>query len=191
MNRLFFAFTVSESCAKSLQLVQDHLPKVGVRWTRNRHFHVTLKFLGEVDLVRQVQAQCAVRDLVSSLKFTPQDLTLHATRVDVFSHESKPAVVVAGIHMPSPFYEFQFEIEAVLEPLGFSRDRKHFKPHVTLARVRSWEHARHAVILNELGRLGIKNTSFQVENIYLFRSHLSKDLPPEYEIVETYPLIFS
>lgn len=191
MNRLFFAFTVSESCAKSLQLVQDHLPKVGVRWTRNRHFHVTLKFLGEVDLVRQVQAQCAVRDLVSSLQFKREDLTLHTTRVDVFSQMDKPAVVVAGIHMPPSFYEFQFEVEAVLEPLSFSRDRKHFKPHVTLARVRSLEHARKAAVLAELDQLGIKNTSFRVDAIHLFRSHFPKDLPPEYEIVETYPLMIS
>lgn len=189
LNRLFLAFDVPESSHRALQLVQRHLPKAGARWTFTRHFHLTLKFLGEVDLVKQVQVQCLVRDLVKSMTFSKEDLELGWTKVGVFHKGEDPSVVWAGVGMSPALYQFQYELDSALAGLGFEIEKRTFRPHVTLARLRSLESYRRREVRAALESLGLQRGRFSVSGVTLYRTLMREDAAPEYEALDVYPFV--
>ena len=187
--RLFFAFTLPDSVERPLQLVQAHLPGSGARWTKTRHFHLTLKFLGEVDLVRQVQAQCACRDLIQKLSLSLDDLKFRLTRVGTFQKNEEPSVVWVGVGMSPALYQFQYELAAALEPLGFAIEKQKFRPHVTLARLRSLQHSQRGRVQQDLRSLGVQHVGFEVLTVDLYRAQIREGEMPVYEVLESYPLL--
>jgi 2'-5' RNA ligase len=85
---------------------------------------VTLAFLGNVDPAK-LPALCAIAG----------PLTPHRLEFDRVEHWSKAKVVVAGCSAtPAPLRELVDQLWGRLDRLGFARDTRPFKPHITLAR---------------------------------------------------------
>lgn len=88
------------------------------------NLHLTLAFLGEVDASRH----SALLSLAGPL--TPCELLFD--RVELWN---KPRVIVAGCSAtPAPMRELVDQLWGCLDRLGFARDPRPFRPHITLAR---------------------------------------------------------
>jgi 2'-5' RNA ligase len=126
MLRLFTAIEIPPDIRQSLTMLRGGLP--GARWIEPESYHLTLRFIGEVDgaMAREIDA------LLLQVRRMPFELTLDG--VEAFGGR-KPRAVYAGVKPSVPLVELQAEQEQLFKRLGFEAERK-FTPHVTLARLR-------------------------------------------------------
>ena len=143
-RRLFYALWPDDGVRRALAAWQRaHLPG-NARPTHVADLHLTLHFLGQVE----ESGLDALQGLGSRLILPPFDMTL-----DHLGCWPRPAVLWVGPQeVPAPLAGFHAQLEEDLGALGFERDSREYRPHVTLARkVRRvpdgvvWEPVRWAV----------------------------------------------
>lgn len=134
--RAFVAIEIPEEGKTFLENILADLrrTRADVKWVRLAGIHITLKFLGQIsrELVDAIE-----RDLTALFaEYSPVELTIR--RLGAFPNLGKPRVVWAGIDDGSgALSSMANKVEAVLEPLGFEREKRKFSPHLTLGRVKS------------------------------------------------------
>ncbi|SRR6266568_3023756 len=124
--RLFVALDIDDAIQQRLddyvRTLQPRLPRV--RFVASSNYHVTLKFLGEV------QSAEPVRERLQKVGVAPFEVTL--ANVGFFPNEHAPRVFWAGINAPL-MPGLARSIDQSLQGLGFPQERE-FHPHLTLAR---------------------------------------------------------
>ncbi len=100
-----------------------------VRITRPGNFHITIRFLGEVEPQRVPELVAAVTPVIN--RFRPFDIV-----VDDIDHFPNPRSHMLAVNVKLDRYleKLFTEIEAVMVQLGFPRDSRFPRPHITLAR---------------------------------------------------------
>jgi 2'-5' RNA ligase len=96
----------------------------------------------------------------------------------VFPNMKKPSVIWCGVHPSSDdLYIFQKSIETILFKLGFPKENRSFKPHLTLARVRRNKKIPEALIryIKQNDNLLFGESTF--DKCVLFKSHLTAEGP--------------
>ena len=101
-----------------------------VRWVDPEHYHVTLKFLGEVREDRMEGVQDALNHVASATV----KLDLAVEGFGAFPTIRRPQVIWVGIE-PSPALRcLKQDVEWALMACGFDRETRAFHPHLTLGR---------------------------------------------------------
>jgi 2'-5' RNA ligase len=126
MPRLFTAIEIPAAIGQSLAMLRGGLP--GAHWIEPESYHVTLRFIGDVDGV--MAREIAV--LLGQVRRAPFEITLDG--VEAFGGR-KPRLVYAAVKPIPALTELQAEHERLCRRLGLEAERK-FTPHVTLARLR-------------------------------------------------------
>jgi RNA 2',3'-cyclic 3'-phosphodiesterase len=104
-----------------------------VRWVKPEHMHLTLKFLGDVDLREMPDVCAAVARAVSPLP--PFNLRIAGT--GAFPNATNPRTVWLGADEGvEEIAELEERIGVALADLGFRREQRRFRPHLTIGRVR-------------------------------------------------------
>lgn len=148
-----------------------------VRWVRPEGLHLTLKFLGEIDEAGARRVGTVLAGLAG--RHGPFPLGFRDT--GVFPGEREPRVLWVGASAGPGLAVFQDELERALEAEGFERDRREFKPHLTLGRVKGPKRIREVVA--ELDkRRGETFGEMTARKVALFESRLRPE-GPEYRIV--------
>ncbi len=133
--RTFLALELDEPIRRAIAASAGRIP-VGdskVRWVDRQNLHVTMKFLGDVPDTDVMDVCRAVEDAAAEL--TPFDF-------DVVGLECTPArgavkMIWAGVRDPAGILAGTFaRLESAMETLGFDIERRAFRPHVTVGRVR-------------------------------------------------------
>ncbi|WP_301663777.1 RNA 2',3'-cyclic phosphodiesterase [Methanoculleus frigidifontis] len=96
------------------------------------NLHITLKFLGEVDPAQIEPIVQALRTIAAD----PFEVTLGCA---VCNPPKRPRVVWCDIMDAGKSAELAARVDAALEPLGFPREKRPFRPHVTLTRVKEFD----------------------------------------------------
>ena len=130
MPRLFTALEIPADIAGTLAMLRGGIP--GARWISPEFYHVTLRFIGDVDyaVARDV---AAALDEVERFGF---ELTLDG--VDQFGN-NKPRAIFATVKANRELIELQAEQERLMKRVGLPPEGRNFRPHVTL--LRNIEHA--------------------------------------------------
>ncbi|HBS06921.1 MAG TPA: RNA 2',3'-cyclic phosphodiesterase [Leptospiraceae bacterium] len=164
-QRIFIALTLPEQIIQDLTDLQSGLPDI--RWNPPEQMHVTLKFLGNVE-----------ESLVESLCSELESLELEAPEVRVsgvgqFAQRKAPPVLWAGLTPEEPLIEMHRAIEAMTGRLGFAREKRPFRPHVTLGRLKRSNPRRLHEYLELHHTFG--SAPFQCTEVILFSSKLTSD----------------
>jgi 2'-5' RNA ligase len=175
--RSFIAIELPDELKLGLTQLQDRL-KSGrqpwVKWVDPYSIHLTLKFLGNIEVDR-------IGAITKVLEAAVQGISpfhLEVKDLGVFPNLRRVQVVWVGISGEADkLVKLQQRIESNLTPLGFTAEARPFTPHLTLARLRN------QVSLDERQRLGqlISSTrleaaySIEVEAINLMRSQLTRE----------------
>ena len=171
--RLFLALELPESVRNLLggfthQWLEEGRSFGRASWVRRENLHATLKFLGEVS-DQQLPLLC------ESLKSVPFEhlLRLWPDRIECLPPNGPVRVIgvglmgeldrLAGIHRA---------IEDVCEPLGFARERRKYRPHVTLARMREFLPSHTRASLARAGAKHLPGPEFEVSEFVLMQSEL-------------------
>ncbi len=176
MARLFTALELPDDVAMRLSFLQSGIQ--GVRWIDRENFHITLRFVGDVE--RPLAAEFA--QLLESVKTGPFEIKLE--NLDVFGG-SKPHCLFAGLERSEPLMALRAEHEKICVRMGLAPDPRKFTPHVTLARFRGIKPEAVAKYLSVHG--GYQSETIKVNRFVLMTSRDSVGGGP-YVTEETYNL---
>jgi RNA 2',3'-cyclic 3'-phosphodiesterase len=128
MPRLFTGLEIPAHIGQELSTYRGGLP--GARWVDPENYHITLRFIGDVD-------HAMARDVFSILgegrRRGPFTITLD--QLASFGGE-RPRAVFARAVPTSDLNDLQAEQERLIRRVGLPPEKRKFTPHVTLARLR-------------------------------------------------------
>jgi RNA 2',3'-cyclic 3'-phosphodiesterase len=176
MPRLFTAIEIPPGVAEALDMLRGGLP--GARWIDRENYHLTLRFIGDVDDVAAREAA----DALAQIKRMSFDL--HFDGLAAFGGR-KPRAVVANVAPTPALLELQAEQERLMRRVGLPPEPRKYTPHVTLARLRTSSSLDVADYLSARGFF--RTAPFPVSRFALFSSRASTGGGP-YVAEATYPL---
>jgi 2'-5' RNA ligase len=128
MPRLFVALDLPEETIDELARLCQGLP--GARWTEPEDFHLTLRFLGEVDLPLFYE----IGEALADVQLPPFELEL--VGLGTFPPRGPATALWVGVRDASVLDPLRRRIDRLLDRLGLPREKRRYVPHVTLARFR-------------------------------------------------------
>src|SRR5260221_10743572 len=161
MPRLFTALEIPFEIGQSLALLRGGLP--GVRWVAPENFHLTLRFIGDIDDTLATE----IANLLDKVERPAFDLQIDG--LDSFGG-NKPRAVVAAVPAVTQLVELRADHERIMQRIGLQPERK-YKPHVTLARLRDTSSRQVAEFLST--RQPFRPSSFPVWRFVLYSSRSS------------------
>jgi len=176
--RLFVAIDLPAEVRARLGGLGAGVP--GARWVDPEQIHLTLRFIGEVDGGAFEDVRLAL-GAVQAQRF---DLMLDG--VGHFGDRRRVRAVWAGVAPDAALDRLAAQIEAALVGAGLESERRKFKAHVTLARLRGAPVSRVADFLanNALFQAG----PIAVDRFQLYSSRLG-NAGPSYSIEASYDLV--
>jgi len=175
--RLFVALAIPPAIVDALSGLCEGVP--GARWSNDDQFHLTLRFIGEVD-------RAAFEEIVHSLGAVEADaFELSLAGVGHYPPRGAPRILWAGARPNPALNALQARVESALVRAGLPPEPRKFSAHITLARVREASLDR---ITAYLARHGLFATEpFPVAEFHLYSSRLSPS-GSHYEIEASFPL---
>lgn len=178
MIRLFIGINLEKQIKEPLSKIQAQVDFTKASWVAPKNIHLTLKFLGwtREDSIGQIKN--AIKSITN--KYKPFEMTVNG--LGAFPTSKKARVLWVGLNGDvSYLVQLQEEIENVLIPFGFKKEKRHYHPHITLARLRIIEDATKAT------EIEIPQRKMTVREIALFQSKLTPK-GAVYSIIENFPL---
>ena len=136
MIRAFVGIRIGPHMAQEISEVQFQLKRslTGIRWVGLENLHFTLKFLGPVQEEKVVPIMNALEQALSAI---PR-FSIVGRGIGVFPDIRKARVLWAGLE-GKPLGPLAVEVETALEPIGFAREKRAFRPHLTIGRWRNFD----------------------------------------------------
>ncbi len=152
--------------------------RASVKWTTPASFHVTLRFLGEVE----VGVVPAIGDALSRAVESVHPFEVVMSGVGCFPNESRARVIWAGVR-GRELTELYERVQEALESVGYPRETRPFHGHVTLGRLRRPADLSQALERTELYEPAV----FEVAEVVLYKSTLTPN-GAVYEALRRAPL---
>jgi 2'-5' RNA ligase len=169
--RAFIAIELPEEVKAFLIDVSSFLKRHGgdVKWVKPEGIHLTLKFLGNVPVELIEKIEYSAKPLFSR----QSAIHLGISGLGVFPTLKRPRVIWAGCQdSERRLPPLVAELEDLLEPLGFAKEKRDFTPHLTLGRVRSNEGISDLISAMKQ-KIDVNGPSFVADHAVLFQSVLS------------------
>lgn len=162
MMRLFVALPLPEMVRARLALLQGGVP--GGRWQEPATFHVTLRFVGEVDEPVAAELDGALARIAAP------GFAIGLDGVGHFGTPRRPESLWVGVARSEPLQFLRDKVDRAAVAAGLEPDDRKYRPHVTLGRLRQAPAERVARWLadNALFMAG----PIAVDRFVLYRSHL-------------------
>jgi RNA 2',3'-cyclic 3'-phosphodiesterase len=153
-----------------------------VKWAVHENLHLTLKFLGKTseDLLPKIA------ELLSEVVLSYKPFCIKIYGAGVFPHRKYPRVIWVGIEDSGLLKKLQEDVENAMTSMGFKKEEREFRPHLTLGRVRSQKEM--ANIIHELDALQTRDFgSADINSIKLMQSEL-RPTGARYSCLQEIPL---
>jgi 2'-5' RNA ligase len=179
--RLFVAVPLPSAVQRLIADIQAELEPLEwpFRWVEPELAHITLKFYGDTN-------PRLVRDLAGKLQWAAgrtEPVTLDTSGVGAFPNTRRPRVTWLGLEGDVLQLERLAEdVDEVSSELGFERESRRFRPHITIGRLRqrSDPPADFEMIVNDLG---LPSSRLPIDRIQLIRSLLAPG-GPSYAVID-------
>ncbi|MGE0844734.1 MAG: RNA 2',3'-cyclic phosphodiesterase [Flavobacteriaceae bacterium] len=127
MPRLFTGIEIPEATRRAISQLRAGVP--GARWIDPENYHLTLRFVGDVDR-RMAQEIAEALDRVERPAF---DISFGS--VGAFGG-NRPHALWAGVRASPELMDLQAEQERLMQRIGLPAEGRKYQPHVTIARLR-------------------------------------------------------
>ena len=163
MMRLFTGLELPSDIALDLNFMQGGI--MGARWIDRENFHITLRFIGDID-------DAMGRDIAEALEDAAiQPFALSIKGIDVFGG-NKPHAIIARLAESPELIRLQASQERICQSVGLEPEGRKFIPHVTLARLRDADQRALRSFIESHALY--HSRSFVVERFVLFSSKPSR-----------------
>lgn len=173
--RLFFGIPLDEEVKGKIFnfLKKQGLFKKNYKWVARENYHITLKFLGEVE-EKYLKELFEIGERVS---YRFKEFTASTGEFSGFPTKKRARVFFLDLKDKSKFKEVFNELERELVKLNFEKESREYHPHITLARIKGFES------LPDLNSLIL---DLKVEGFALYESILRSE-GPLYKILRFFP----
>ena len=172
--RLFFAVElpryIRDAATARAARLRREFPAVRASWPRSENLHLTLKFLGEVEAIRLD----SLHHMATAAAAALAPFTLNIEGAGTFPPRGVARVLWLGVRDDADqLSRLQFRLDKEGVYVGFPRESKPFRPHLTLARLRALQRPKIVAMLSEAHRrTPFGPHPFQVSRFVLMRSEL-------------------
>jgi RNA 2',3'-cyclic 3'-phosphodiesterase len=160
MLRLFVGIALPPELKLRLSLLASGVP--GARWVDPGNYHLTLRFIGEVDEGMASDVDAAL------LHVQAKRFAVALAGVGHFGDR----MLWAGVEKSPPLVHLRDKVESALVRLGLEPEPRRYAPHVTLARLRNANGAKLQEFL--AAHALFRAAPFPVEKFSLVASYLTK-----------------
>ncbi len=178
-RRTFIAIDMPDSIKGYLTSLGD--PSIaGVRWIPRMNFHLTMRFVGDIEAEPMEKLQ----HHLTEVKVSP--FTLNIGKVGFFPTKGPPKVIWAGLGTGHPLlFQLRQQIDDAVLRAGINCEMRDFVPHITIGRCTT----AHPQSLKTLvsTRDNAHGPVFRVNEFSLFESRLSPR-GSQYLEIESFPL---
>ena len=176
MPRLFTGLELPGAVVGQLALLRGGI--VGARWLEPEDYHITLRFIGDID----ARAARDIDDTLSDIR--RPEAPIRFEELSWFGGD-KPRAIVAKVKADPALMDLQAEQERRLRRIGLEPETRKYTPHVTLARLRGASQTAVASYLALRGAL--LADSFTAERFVLYSAREGSGGGP-YVVEAAYPL---
>ena len=180
--RMFVALSIPSKEKKKIHRAAGPLREgdLPVRWVEPENYHITLKFLGDVQIDRVDPLSKALEDIAgSNVAFEAQVRGFGA-----FPTIRRPNVLWLGVTPSAALRCLKHDLERGLVECGFEQEPRGFHPHLTLGRVGRNGGAGVFRGLDDLVAKLDYAGSFRVAKVHLMQSRRSSS-GPRYRVVSS------
>ena len=168
--RAFIAIELPDEISAFIRKIQEGLKSYGfiARWVRPENIHLTLKFLGDINKEDIKKAGDAIIRAASE----NASMSLGAKGIGFFPGVKRSRVIWTGIAgQTRELADLHKTLDGKLETIGFPKEKRPFKGHLTIARIKRKIDARRLIdAMKEFGRFESK--TFIANEVVLFKSEL-------------------
>ena len=176
MPRLFTGLEVPEAVVGQLALMRGGV--VGARWLEPDDYHITLRFVGDID----ARTARDIDEILGDVRRPKAPIRFEG--LSWFGGD-KPRAIVAKVKAEPALMDLQAEQERRLRRIGIEPETRKYTPHLTLARLRG---AGQAVIASYLAERGaLVADSFVAQRFVLYSARAGSGGGP-YVVEVAYPL---
>jgi 2'-5' RNA ligase len=170
-RRLFVAIELPAAVLDEVDVATGGLraAEPELAWTAPRSRHVTMKFLGDVDPERVD----AITRMIDDIARAHRPFSIQLAHLGAFPNFRKARVVWLGVAHEPRFELLQHDLELAAHAIGFEIEGRAFRPHVTLARVKTPLEVDRARGLARAARKVDFTASVDVAEMTLFESTLA------------------
>ncbi|MCK4624986.1 MAG: RNA 2',3'-cyclic phosphodiesterase [Phycisphaerae bacterium] len=173
--RTFLALPLNETIVERLVEVQQSLSSAGarVRWVDGENLHLTIKFLGDVT-DEQLPEVCRVAE-ESARQIEPFEFSV--AQVISIPQAGAMRMVWVGIDEQTGKLNRLHELlEESYAEMGFGKESRSFRPHLTLGRVKSGQNVKQLrAAIDEIAEAEFGIAS--INEMIVFSSQLTPDGP--------------
>ncbi len=175
--RSFISIELPSDLKEILYNIQKQLNNkcAKIKWVAKKNLHLTLKFFSEIPEKKLEK----VKEVLSGIKFKPFKVSLDG--LGFFPSRNYAKVIWIGLKNPEKIINLQGEIELRLNDI-YPKDER-FSAHLTLGRIKVIKDRDE--FLNLLNTVKVPGYEFEIKQIVLMKSTLTKD-GPKYSVIEKF-----
>ncbi|MBA4405744.1 RNA 2',3'-cyclic phosphodiesterase [bacterium] len=166
--RSFIALEIPDASLTTIIKIRDE--KIGkdedVRWEGKEKLHLTLKFLGDINSELIGAYSQTLEKIIGGY----ESLNLSFSEFGVFKRRNEFKILWIGLKNNQKLIQIASEIEAAFAELGFEKEKREFKSHITLLRFRGHEDSEKIVSLTEVK---LPDIDFKANKITFYESMLT------------------
>lgn len=174
--RSFIAVELSADQSRAVARVTRQLAEKWpeYRWVDPNNLHLTLNFLGDV-ADEKIPRVC---EIMRNTLASHDSFSFELQGLGAFPKTSRPRVIWIGVgEGKSPLSKIHYDLAENLDELRLERDRKAFRPHITLGRIRDRQRWPDSMIEHLENEPGLELGEVDVKELVLFSSHLENTGP--------------
>ena len=182
--RTFIAIKIEPEQKLVNQLLEfkKHFKDERINWVQEDNLHLTLRFLGETSREQVLALHTKFEQLSNQIR----SFEFKISGTGTFGSKGNPRVIFVNIQFTEEMEKLAKEIEKVVVSVGFHKELKPFRPHLTLGRIKYLNNRlRFLQIMDEIPQVDYQNV--RVSEFVLYQSILRQE-GPVYKPLKTYLL---
>ena len=168
--RTFLCLPIQEETRRRIASTANKLRKnidTRLSWVKQDNYHVTIRFLGEIDPMLTLELKDACQAATSHIP----SFTIPIDKVGAFPTVERPRVLWIGGNPPDPFFDLLSGLDSRLSKLGFNRARRETMAHITLARIKG---RMNTPLSQIVGKIDNPRCIMHANSLVLMESQLSR-----------------
>ena len=167
--RTYIAISISDEARSAISSLIRKLKEIesSIRWVDPENLHLTLKFIGEIEEVRLQNLKKALDkslDEIAVFRYT-------LSGKGCFPNYKRPRVLWIGVNdLEEKMNILHQQIENEFHAVNIPREKRKFKPHLTIGRVK--QNRKPGEILSKFEQFQLGQFEVNIPDVYLMKSDL-------------------